>query len=555
MFNADFYPVTEAAFYKMLEGYDITGKTILEPSGGKGDLVALLYANGAKEVISCEKEPDLRTILATKCRVIASDFLTVTSEQISHIDFIFQNPPFSAGSEHILHAWNIAPAGCPVISLCNLNTIKNRYSKGRQELGAIIEANGYFEDIGQVFTEGQRETGVEVALIKIKKPGENYDQEFEGFFMDEDPAEQQSNGLMPYNVIRDIVQRYTEAIKIYDSQLETALKLNRVMGDVFSSYNRDARNETISIEIKQDQAPINRADFKKRLQKSGWLYIFDKLNMKKHTTQGLKQDINKFVEQQTKIPFTMKNIYRMLKVVIATTSQRMDKAILEVFDKITQHYDENRFNVEGWKTNSHYLVNKRFIAPYCVEVGYNGKISAGWHSGSTFDYLEDFLKALCYLTGENYDTFLNLSHTLEYKYKLKIGSRYIGNYSGVCNSIGTSEENAKKNNPGSEWVLEEAEWGQWINWAYFRVRPYKKGTLHIEFKDLDLWGKFNQKVAALKGYPLYEYKATKATKKAEEETAKHYRPNVSEERAPKMPTMHAEIIKAANQNVIQSLLF
>jgi len=35
----------------------------------------------------------------------------------------------------------------------------------------------------------------------------------------------------------------------------------------------------------------------------------------------------------------------------------------------------------------------------------------------------------------------------------------------------------------------------------------------------------------------------------------HYRPNVSEERAPKMPTMHAEIIKAANQNVIQSLLF
>lgn len=32
-------------------------------------------------------------------------------------------------------------------------------------------------------------------------------------------------------------------------------------------------------------------------------------------------------------------------------------------------------------------------------------------------------------------------------------------------------------------------------------------------------------------------------------------PNVNEEREPKMPTMNTEIIKAANQNVIQSLLF
>ena len=55
----------------------------------------------------------------------------------------------------------------------------------------------------------------------------------------------------------------------------------------------------------------------------------------------------------------MKNIYRMLEIVIGTQSQRMDKAMIEVFDKVTERYSENRYNLEGWKTNSHYLVNKK----------------------------------------------------------------------------------------------------------------------------------------------------------------------------------------------------
>ena len=523
MFNPDFYPTPEAVFLKMLEGYDIAGKVILEPSAGKGNLVEFLKAHAAKEVIACENERDLRLILENKCKVIASDFLTVKREEVSHVQFIFMNPPFSADDEHILHAWEIAPAGCQIIALANLNTVKNQYSANRKQLGGLIETCGGFEDIGAAFTEAERKTGVEIALIKIQKPSDTYEQEFEGFFMDEDAPEQQENGLMPYNVVRDIVQRYTEAVKIYDTQLETAVKLNRVMGDIFSTSNRydSDRDGKISIRVTQDQAPVNRADFKKRLQKSGWLYIFEKLNMEKHTTRGLKQDINKFVEEQTKIPFTMKNIYRMLEIVIATTSQRMDKAILEVFDKITQHYDENRYNVEGWKTNSHYLVNKRFISPYCVKVGWRGEIDT---TGTFFETIEDFLKALCYITGDNYDKFISLEHCLSYQYKLKRNGEYVGSYDGVCNKLDNRERETAKKYPGSEWVNEPAEWGKWIDWSYFKVRAYKKGTLHIEFKDLDLWGRFNQRVAKLKGYPLYEYKATKTTAKAEQETAKHYRP-------------------------------
>ena len=96
--------------------------------------------------------------------------------------------------------------------------------------------------------------------------------------------------------------------------------------------------------------------------------------MQKYATKGLKEDINKFVEQQENIPFTMKNIYRMLEIVIGTQSQRMDKAMIEVFDKVTERYSENRYNLEGWKANSHYLVNKKFINPYGAELTWSGKV-------------------------------------------------------------------------------------------------------------------------------------------------------------------------------------
>ena len=36
----------------------------------------------------------------------------------------------------------------------------------------------------------------------------------------------------------------------------------------------------------------------------------------------------------------------------------------------------------------------------------------------------------------------------------------------------------------------------------FRVRVYKKGTLHAEFKDEQTWVKFNQTAAKAKGFPV-----------------------------------------------------
>lgn len=463
MFNKDFFPTPDNVIELMIGGEQIEGKTILEPSAGKGNIVDYLLASGAKSVIACENNEDLKKILQTKCKVIGEDFLTINSDQVSHIDLIVMNPPFSADEKHILHAYNIAPAGCRIISLCNLDTIKNPYNKTRKELESVIDNYGEWKDLGNCFTDGaERKTGVKIGLVKLQKAGSNYNTEFEGFFMEEDPEEEQANGIMSYNVVRDLVNRYVAAVKLFDEQLSVGVRMNDLTGAFFSS--------PLAFEVTEKGAPKARNEFKKDLQKSGWEFIFEKMDMQRHSTRGLRDDINKFVEQQTEIPFTMRNIYKMLEIVAGTTSQRMDKAILEAFDGITKHHADNQYSLPGWKTNSHFLLTKKFIVPYMVDeskrYGYTHATYQVYRSGGRYDLIEDLEKALCYITGDKWDDIKTL-------------------YQSVSNNT----------------------YGEWYdNHHFFKYKAFKKGTMHFVFKNDEIWGQLNQRVAKIKGYPLFEAK-------------------------------------------------
>jgi len=466
MFNPDFYPTPTEVIFQMLEGITIEDKIILEPSAGKGDIMDYLNDNGAKEILFCEINEDLQKISQHKGKFLMSDFLTLESSQISHIDLIVMNPPFSADEKHISHAFNIAPAGCKIIALCNAQTVLNPFSYSRKQLKGNIDLYGHFQNLGDCFVNSERSTGVEIGLVVLQKPGENYSTEFEGFFL-EDEEEPQGDGIMSYNIVRDLVNRYVESIKIFDCQLEEAARMNKLTSGYFSV--------DIGMSITDNQKPVKRADFKKEMQKSGWKFIFAKMNMQKFATRGLADDINKFVETQTQIPFTMKNIYKMLQIVVGTTEQRMDKAILEVFDQVTTHYHENRFNVEGWKTNSHYLLNQRFIMPSMTEYEYYGSKRETPHPNNrgNFEKMEDLVKAICYITGDNYSNYIDLNNFMRYRYKLKNSvGHYLNNPSfGFDVKISTDKysEIERYKEKFHDSIIEDSlpEWGQWFDWGFF----------------------------------------------------------------------------------------
>lgn len=507
MFNPDFYPTPSSVLDDMLEGETVEGRICYDPQAGSGNVVNRLHDMGAKQVLASEIEPKLQAILKSegKCQVIGDDFLKITSDMISHVDLIVMNPPFSKGCEHVLHAYQIAPDGCKIVSLINADNLKYRHTKSREQVAELIEMYGSLRNLGECFSTAERTTSVEVGLIKLQKPG-GYEQEFDGFFMDEEPEEGGSApGLMRYDFIRDLVGRYVECIKIFDQQMETAVRLNEMSAEYFGTNKPE-----LSISVTRLNVPVQRNEFKKAMQKDGWDLIFRKLKMEKYTTKGLKDEINKFVEKQSEVPFTMRNIYKMLEIVIGTTGSRMDKAMLEIFDKVTSHHDDNRYGLEGWKTNSHYLLTKRFIMPGIAKVGWQGKVEADYGRYG-HQIVEDLSKALCYQNGVNYDDTCSLYECIDSPFMIWKDGKILNDPSYEFPVKFKSRERAGLdqsvlNYPGAEVVHTEVLWGQWFDWGFFRCRCYKKGTMHMEFKDEKVWMKFNRHIAKLKGYPLPEQK-------------------------------------------------
>ena len=204
MFNPDFYHTPPEVAAIMLDPLDIRGKTVLEPSAGKGDLARECLARGAAEVLWCEKDPDLQSVLASGvCGMSPAnsyrDFLQLQSTDVSHIDLIVMNPPFSAGARYLLHAWRIAPAGCQITCLLNKGTL-DHWHRGddRRELQPLIDAYGSVQSLGNCFRQAERTTNVEVSLVRLRKPWEPESgaDEFEGFFLGQDAVEAEGEGLM-----------------------------------------------------------------------------------------------------------------------------------------------------------------------------------------------------------------------------------------------------------------------------------------------------------------------------------------------------------------------
>ena len=454
MFNPEFYPTPREVIDNLL--LDVENKTILEPHAGSGNFLDYFKEFGAKQVLCCEIDIRLAEIAKTKGKFLKHDFFDVTSEEISHIDMIVMNPPFSNADKHILHAWDIAPEGCEIISLCNYETISKdyRYTK----LNKLITTYGNSCSLGDCFTQAERKTGIEVGLIKLYKPKVSEDADYSEFFLEDDPEEAQSNGMMPYNEVRALVNRYVGSMRTFDLLKEQQEHLNNnLKGLGISGLTFQAGyNETVT----------TKEDFSKLVQKKSWEFIFKKMNIEKYVTKGVMEDINKFVETQTKIPFSMRNIYKMFDIIIGTREHNFNKALEEAIDNFTKHTHENRFSVEGWKTNSGYMLNKKFIAEWMFELKWGSKNRVSVRYSSNQDRFSDLTKVLCNLTGRNYSDLKRLD--------------------SFVSDMGGLETNT------------------WYSWGFFEIKAFKKGTIHCKFQNEDDWHKLNYAYGKLKGFTLPE---------------------------------------------------
>jgi len=450
MFNPEFYPTPLSVIELMnIDCYD---KVCLEPSAGKGDIIDYLNQNGASQVLACEQNKDLATITATKAQLIANDFFSVTPEMVSHVNLIIANPPFSNADKHIMHMWNIAPEGCEIIALCNWETIANQRGYGRNELKSTISNYGESQNLGSCFTTAERTTGVEVGLVRLFKPVLSEDFNWDGFFYSNE-TEGQQDGLISYNDVRAIVNTYVAAVKCFDRAQAIGEELSRLTGE-----------RAFEIIVGQQKNITTKQQFAREFQIKQWKRVFAKLNIEKFVTKGVMEDINKFTNSRLNYPFTMKNVYRMIDIIIGTRESTMNRAIVEAVDNFTKHTHENRYGVAGYKTNSGHLLNKKFICNWIGAESFSGRVEVATYNNRDADNMVDLMKALAYITGTDFSTIPTV-------YQIN---------------------------------KQELETGVWYDWGFFEFKLYKKRSGHFKFKSEKDWQVLNMAYAKIKGMVLPE---------------------------------------------------
>jgi hypothetical protein len=105
-----FYPTPSNVVSQLVSPYHGLRARALEPSAGRGDIVARLTSVYGLEVSCCEISADMRAILLSKgYKVIGTDFLTM--EAPYPFGLIVMNPPFAKAAEHVLKAWDLLLPG------------------------------------------------------------------------------------------------------------------------------------------------------------------------------------------------------------------------------------------------------------------------------------------------------------------------------------------------------------------------------------------------------------------------------------------------------------
>lgn len=214
-------------------------------------------------------------------------------------------------------------------------------------------------------------------------------------------------------------------------------------------------------------------------------------------TDQVRQEFDRYGRAHGYMQFNKENVAGLVELVFENRGTILEKAVVAVFDMFTTYYHENRCHVEGWKTNDRYKVNRKIILPNWVRWDdwsiqrdlkkYGSRFKLKDRCSSEYS---DIDKVMCYLTGEDYDKCYTISRALEMRFD-RLGKVYPGDqFDNECES------------------------------QFFNLRFFKKGTLHLEFKDERLWQEFNLRACAGKLWlPEPEMKAYRERKRSPFEPA------------------------------------
>ena len=461
-----FYPTPINLIDKMLRKTKLDNHiNILEPSAGRGGIVDEImertknnrYSKPKVDVIELDKEFQA-TLKGKNYNLVHDDFLTFESKK--RYSLILMNPPFSGdeGCKHLLKAIEIQKRGGEIVCILNAQTIRNPYSNERNKLIRLLEQyDAEIEYIENAFSNSERQTNVEVALIYI-----NIERDYKSsLILDSLKNDIRDRKIKEVHAVVDN-DPMSAAVQRYNFEVEAGLNLIYNYYGMESLIQNDLREDSFSspiLELKvrgsNGKDVIN--SYIEEVRYKYWKGLIDMGTFRQILTTNLIDMFNDKLEDLRGYDFSKFNIQQVMTELEGNLQVGVEETIYELFKDFTRRYSYEEFSsnvylFDGWKTNKCYAINtSRVIMPYMNGFdSYNGRFQP--HYGVE-GKLRDIEKSLNYLDGGRTESTDDIREVLQDAIK---------------------KGQSKK-----------------VEFKYFYVDFYKKGTAHLIWKDKELIKKLN----------------------------------------------------------------
>lgn len=464
--NATFYPSPPALVRALIAPYEFENAYVLDPSAGDGRILLAIreqqearhfHSRATAHLYACELEPDLRAVIAEHdIPLVGQDFLMYREPTI-RFTHILMNPPFNHGEgvRHLLHAWEILRSGeiacvLPASALGGDTLFKQTLANLIQDYGRK-DGNGPIELLGQIYRGAERPTDEEIWIVRLTKPDPDGDFAFAAesdpelrprAFEDAPSFEMAVPGFVP-----NLLAHFAAARKEFQAYAQHRVKMERYAGIFEDALKAADTGETLSTRYN---------NLVTKMQEQGWAQILDHPAFQGIMTERARQMFHKFRQRQQGVDFTETNIRLFFQELQNRSGEILNSVITDAFDQMTKWHAKNREG-EGWITNSSWKIGKRVIVPW----GVDARHMSFWLNQR--EEYNDIDRALCVVSGRPFDEIVTIARAVN-------DARY-DKRSGVV-----------------------------LYSTFFKIRLFLKGTVHLEFLNLDLLEQFNIRAAQAKGW-------------------------------------------------------
>lgn len=472
--NEDYFPTPKHLINKMIEKlgrnwkHDV--KHVLEPSAGSGTLIEgmkELYMQGQEingfwcrgskncdiKFDAVEIEDGLVDILRGKGINVAyhGDFLDYIPQK--YYDLIFCNLPFSCCTKHLIKCIEIQERiGGKIVAITSASILENTYNKDREYLKRLLDNyNADIEYLEEAFTtdDTQRKTNVKIALIYIDIPMKNKESMFEKEFKRDFPQvdfKDMNSVAIKRNKLEQLVFEYDLVVNSVTKLFEEEMRINSLL----KGFNLDSGIKICSGLSHPEKMYIN--DFIEETNQKFWNRFISETELESILPSQLKDNFRSNMQKQRNIAFNIDNLkYFYLELTMAIPDS-YEKAVAKVFDDITRRWNytdsewcKTTWGYDGWKSNDAFAIKNRVIMP-------------------------------CYLSNPN-------SFATQIPNELIDLNIIFNNIAGIKNKddlrYNGEIHNAIKNNCKK------------LETEHFYISSFKKGTIHVFFKDKNNLAKFN----------------------------------------------------------------